>query len=74
MLECAGGLLYKESESNLQYVTSATFLLLTYAKYLKGNGGATTCGSSTITAESLISLAKKQVVAIKTRSLEFKKK
>ncbi|XP_039123894.1 LOW QUALITY PROTEIN: endoglucanase 1-like [Dioscorea cayenensis subsp. rotundata] len=56
-----GGLLYKESESNLQYVTSATFLLLTYAKYLKGNGGATTCGSSTITAESLISLAKKQV-------------
>ncbi|OAY83139.1 Endoglucanase 1 [Ananas comosus] len=57
-----GGLLYKESDSNLQYVTSTTFLLLTYAKYLQGsNGGSASCGSSTITAGDLISLAKKQV-------------
>ncbi|TQD88759.1 hypothetical protein C1H46_025648 [Malus baccata] len=56
-----GGLLYKASESNLQYVTSASLLLLTYAKYLSLNGGVATCGSSKITAETLISEAKKQV-------------
>lgn len=57
----AGGLLYKASESNLQYVTSTSFLLLTYAKYLSSNGGIITCGGSTVTVESLISQAKKQV-------------
>ncbi|GAB4835047.1 Esterase/lipase/thioesterase, variant 2 [Ancistrocladus abbreviatus] len=56
-----GGLLYKESESNLQYVTSTAFLLLTYAKYLRSNGEVASCGSSTVTAENLISLAKRQV-------------
>ncbi|KAF2325138.1 hypothetical protein GH714_023026 [Hevea brasiliensis] len=29
-----GGLLFKMSDSNMQYVTSTSFLLLTYAKYL----------------------------------------
>ncbi|KAL9439690.1 hypothetical protein AB3S75_025199 [Citrus x aurantiifolia] len=57
----AGGLFYKASESNLQYVTTTTFLLLTYAKYLSSNGGVATCGSSTVKAENLIALAKKQV-------------
>ncbi|KAK9145787.1 hypothetical protein Sjap_005690 [Stephania japonica] len=57
----AGGLLYKASESNLQYVTTTSFLLLTYAKYLDSYGGVVTCGSSTVTAKSLIALAKKQV-------------
>ncbi|KAJ0964142.1 hypothetical protein J5N97_029264 [Dioscorea zingiberensis] len=56
-----GGLLLKQTASNLQYVTSTAFLLLTYAKYLNANGGAATCGSSTLTTESLTSLAKKQV-------------
>ncbi|KAL5833180.1 hypothetical protein ACOSQ3_016854 [Xanthoceras sorbifolium] len=56
-----GGLLYKASESNLQYVTTTSFLLLTYAKYLSSNGGVATCGSSTVTAENLVALAKKQV-------------
>ncbi|XP_052210126.1 endoglucanase CX-like [Diospyros lotus] len=56
-----GGLLYKAGESNLQYVTSSTFLLLAYAKYLSSNGGAASCGGSTITAEKLIAQAKKQV-------------
>ncbi|KAJ6307899.1 hypothetical protein OIU76_017643 [Salix suchowensis] len=46
-----GGLFYKASESNLQYVTSTTFLLLTYAKYLGSNGGVARCGGSTVTAE-----------------------
>ncbi|KAK9926418.1 hypothetical protein M0R45_023650 [Rubus argutus] len=56
-----GGLLYKASESNLQYVTSTTLLLLTYAKYLSSNRGAVTCGSTAVTAETLIAQAKKQV-------------
>ncbi|CAN1177903.1 Endoglucanase 1 [Linum perenne] len=58
-----GGLLYKGSESNLQYVTSTTFLLLTYAKYLKSNGGGgeTSCGGTKVTAELLVVHAKKQV-------------
>ncbi|XP_073010662.1 endoglucanase 1-like [Typha latifolia] len=56
-----GGLLYKGSESNLQYVTSTAFLLLAYSKYLGSNGGYVSCGSTTVTASNLISLAKKQV-------------
>ncbi|KAK9274610.1 hypothetical protein L1049_021860 [Liquidambar formosana] len=56
-----GGLLYKASASNLQYVTSSAFLLLTYAKYLSSNGGVASCGTSTFPAEKLTSLAKKQV-------------
>ncbi|KAJ8764797.1 hypothetical protein K2173_010262 [Erythroxylum novogranatense] len=56
-----GGLFYKASESNMQYVTTTTFLLVTYAKYLKSNGGVTKCGGSTVTAESLVAQAKKQV-------------
>lgn len=57
----AGGLLYKDSASNLQYVTSTSFLLLTYAKYLNLNGGAVSCGTSKVTEQNLIALAKKQV-------------
>lgn len=61
ILSFTGGLLFKGSASNLQYVTSSAFLLLTYAKYLNQNGGVATCGSSTITVEKLITQAKKQV-------------
>ncbi|KAH0456585.1 hypothetical protein IEQ34_014492 [Dendrobium chrysotoxum] len=56
-----GGLLYRETGSNLQYVTSTAFLLLTYSKYLTSSGGYTNCGSATVSASNLISLAKKQV-------------
>ncbi|KAE8672572.1 Endoglucanase 1 [Hibiscus syriacus] len=56
-----GGLLYKASESNLQYVTTTSFLLLTYAEYLNTNGRVVTCGASTVTAASLVAQAKKQV-------------
>lgn len=56
-----GGLLYKGSGSNLQYVTASSFLLLTYAKYLRSNGGVVSCGSSRFPAEKLVELAKKQV-------------
>ncbi|PWA94043.1 endoglucanase 1 [Artemisia annua] len=56
-----GGLLYKQSGSNLQYVTTSSFLLLTYAKYLDSNGGHASCGNSVVTSESLIVQAKKQI-------------
>ncbi|KAL3817862.1 hypothetical protein ACJIZ3_003767 [Penstemon smallii] len=57
-----GGLLYKGSESNLQYVTTSSFLMLTYAKYLNSHGATASCGTSTmITSDKLIALAKKQV-------------
>ncbi|XP_068634060.1 endoglucanase 1-like [Aristolochia californica] len=56
-----GGLLYKGSASNLQYVTSTAFLLLTYAKYLSSNEGQASCGTKVVTPNILISLAKKQV-------------
>ncbi|KAL5076198.1 hypothetical protein RYX36_015182 [Vicia faba] len=56
-----GGVLYKDSSSDLQYVTSTSFLLLTYAKYLNSNGGAVSCGTSRVTGQNLINLARKQV-------------
>ncbi|WJX38853.1 Esterase/lipase/thioesterase [Trifolium repens] len=56
-----GGVLYKGRASNLQYVTSTTFLLLTYAKYLNSNEGVVSCGTSKITEQNLVELAKKQV-------------
>ncbi|KAI3983898.1 hypothetical protein MKX01_011606, partial [Papaver californicum] len=58
----AGGLLYRGGESNLQYVTTASLLLLTYAKYLKSYGGVASCGSSTITPKDLISLARNKSI------------
>ncbi|XP_028756002.1 endoglucanase 1-like [Neltuma alba] len=56
-----GGLLYKGSESNLQYVTSTSLVLLTYAKYLGSSSIEVRCGGSTVTAQSLVGLARKQV-------------
>ncbi|XP_051137372.1 endoglucanase 1-like [Andrographis paniculata] len=57
-----GGLYYKQSESNLQYVTTATFLLLTYSKYLTSHGGAASCGgTAAVSSEKLAAEARKQV-------------
>ncbi|CAA6654335.1 unnamed protein product [Spirodela intermedia] len=43
-----GGLLFKMSDSNMQYVTSTSFLLLTYAKYLTYSGKVVSCGGATV--------------------------
>ncbi|CAL1409767.1 unnamed protein product [Linum trigynum] len=58
-----GGLMYKLPQDNLQYVTSISFLLTTYAKYMKSTKTPYTfnCGSQVVNANSLISLAKRQV-------------
>ncbi|KAL7083064.1 hypothetical protein ACP275_14G139300 [Erythranthe tilingii] len=56
-----GGLLFKMNDSNMQYVTSTSFLLVTYAKYLTTSRKLVNCGGSIITPRKLRSLAKKQV-------------
>ncbi|GMI83251.1 cellulase 3, ARABIDOPSIS THALIANA GLYCOSYL HYDROLASE 9B3 [Hibiscus trionum] len=56
-----GGLMYKLPSINLQYVTSISFLLTTYGKYLDARKQTFNCGSLSVTPTSLIGLAKKQV-------------
>ncbi|GMN37932.1 hypothetical protein TIFTF001_007222 [Ficus carica] len=49
------------SDSNMQYVTSTSFLLLTYAKYLTSAHKVVVCGGTTISPNRLRSIAQKQV-------------
>ncbi|CAN1199604.1 Endoglucanase 9 [Linum perenne] len=58
-----GGLMYKLPQNNLQYVTSITFLLTTYAKYIKATKINYTfkCGNQVVNPNHLLSLAKRQV-------------
>ncbi|MED6145278.1 hypothetical protein PIB30_023518 [Stylosanthes scabra] len=56
-----GGLLFKMSDSNMQYVTSTSFLLLAYAKYLTSSRSVVNCGGTTVTPNMLRRIAKKQV-------------
>ena len=45
----------------MQYVTSASFLLTTYAKYLSAAGRTVNCGGRQVTAAQLFSVAQRQV-------------
>uniref|UniRef100_A0A0D3GVR1 Endoglucanase n=1 Tax=Oryza barthii TaxID=65489 RepID=A0A0D3GVR1_9ORYZ len=62
-----GGLLYREGSSNMQYVTTATFLMLAYAKYLRSSGATASCGDGgggargEVSAAELVAVAKRQV-------------
>ncbi|KAJ0979774.1 hypothetical protein J5N97_015248 [Dioscorea zingiberensis] len=56
-----GGLLFKMGDSNMQYVTSSSFLLLTYAKYLTSSSQTVSCAGTTVTAKKLRAIAKRQV-------------
>ncbi|XP_047312858.1 endoglucanase 17-like [Impatiens glandulifera] len=56
-----GGLLFKMNDSNMQYVTSTSFLLLTYAKYLTISKKAVNCGGTLVGPRRLRAIAKKQV-------------
>ncbi|VVA92228.1 unnamed protein product [Arabis nemorensis] len=53
--------MYKLPQSNLQYVTSITFLLTTYAKYMKATKHNFNCGNYVIVPNALINLSKRQV-------------
>ena len=48
-------------DSNMQYVTSTSFLLLAYAKYLTTAHKFVDCGGITVTPNRLRALAKRQV-------------
>ena len=59
-----GGLLFKLSDSNMQYVTSSAFLLLTYAKYLAFARQTVSCGGgggAVVTPQRLRAIARRQV-------------
>ncbi|KAI3460787.1 hypothetical protein Pfo_017450 [Paulownia fortunei] len=56
-----GGLLFKMNDSNMQYATSTSFLLVTYAKYLTTARKVVNCGGAIITPKKLRTFAKKQV-------------
>ncbi|VFQ59612.1 unnamed protein product [Cuscuta campestris] len=55
------GLLFKMSDSNMQYVTSTAFLLLTYAKYLTSARTFVNCGGVVVTPKHLRGVARRQV-------------
>ncbi|XP_057864071.2 endoglucanase 1-like isoform X2 [Cryptomeria japonica] len=58
-----GGLLFNgpTDQCNLQYVTSTTFLLFTYAKYLSTSKQVVTCANTRITPSKIRFIAKRQV-------------
>ncbi|NP_001151458.1 endoglucanase 1 precursor [Zea mays] len=56
-----GGLLFRLSDSNMQYVTSSSFLLLTYAKYLAFAKQTVRCGGVAVTPQRLRAIARRQV-------------
>ncbi|XP_061337368.1 endoglucanase 9-like [Gastrolobium bilobum] len=56
-----GGLMFKLPASNLQYVTSITFLLTTYSKYMSATKKTFNCGNVLVTPNTLRSIAKRQV-------------
>lgn len=62
-----GGLMHRADNANLQYAASASFLLVTYAKYMSvSNRASFSCqnqngGQNQISARTLRALAKKQV-------------
>ncbi|GLJ13677.1 hypothetical protein SUGI_0217990 [Cryptomeria japonica] len=56
-----GGLIYKQGGSNMQHVTSISFLLLAYASYLSHSNQVVHCGNIAATPARLQAVAKRQV-------------
>ncbi|KAM3276956.1 hypothetical protein ACQJBY_045025 [Aegilops geniculata] len=56
-----GGMIYKPGGSNMQHVTSISFLLLTYAKYLTKSSHTVNCGDISVGPDTLRLQAKKQI-------------
>lgn len=49
------------NDSNMQYVTSTSFLLVTYSKYLTSARTVVKCGGTVVTPKRLRAIAKRQV-------------
>ena len=56
-----GGLIYRQRWNNLQFVTSASFLLTVYSDYLQSAGRSIQCSSGTASPSELLNFAKSQV-------------
>ncbi|KAL9241877.1 hypothetical protein vseg_015937 [Gypsophila vaccaria] len=57
----AGGLLYVRQWNNMQYVSSATFLLSIYSDFLRTTNEVLHCPKGVITDEEILAFAKSQV-------------
>uniref|UniRef100_A0A5B6ZKY4 Endoglucanase n=1 Tax=Davidia involucrata TaxID=16924 RepID=A0A5B6ZKY4_DAVIN len=56
-----GGLIFRQRWNNLQFVTSASFLLTVYSDYLASAGKNLNCASGSVAPSELLSFAKSQV-------------
>lgn len=56
-----GGLLYRQRWNNMQFVTSASFLVTVYSDYLASAGKNLNCAAGSVSPSGLISFAKSQV-------------
>lgn len=56
-----GGLIFKAGGSNMQHVTSLSFLLLVYSNYLSHANKIVPCGQTSASPALLKHLAKRQV-------------
>ncbi|GAB4834554.1 Endoglucanase [Ancistrocladus abbreviatus] len=56
-----GGLIFRQSWNNMQFVTSASFLLTVYSDYLSSAGKWMQCSTGNVSPSELFSLAKSQV-------------
>ncbi|KAG9445004.1 hypothetical protein H6P81_016344 [Aristolochia fimbriata] len=56
-----GGLLFKTGGSNMQHVTSLSFLILAYSRYISHSNALVPCGRASATPDQLRKLAKRQV-------------
>ncbi|KAJ8436564.1 hypothetical protein Cgig2_031505 [Carnegiea gigantea] len=56
-----GGLIYRQRWNNLQFVTSASFLLTVYSDYLSSAGNSMKCYGSNVSPSELFSVAKSQI-------------
>ncbi|XXG61389.1 hypothetical protein AAC387_Pa05g0018 [Persea americana] len=56
-----GGLLYYQRWNNLQFVTSASFLVTVYSDYLISSGKSLQCAAGSVAASDLLTFAKSQM-------------
>lgn len=56
-----GGLIFRQRWNNMQFVTSASFLLTVYSDYLASASKSLTCGNAPVSPPQLLASAKSQV-------------
>lgn len=59
-----GGLLYVREWNNMQYVSSAAFLLAVYSDYLRAANAKLTCPDGQVQPQELLNFAKSQVYTL----------